>query len=209
MTNRASKNMSKIISKHEKQVSAFEKMKSEFGYTNVNASPRLTKVVISVATGSDMKKDRNRNKLVLDRLTKITGQKPALRKAKKSVASFKLREGEEIGVMVTLRGKRMYAFLDKLFNVSIPRTKDFRGINRSGIDMMGNFTFGIKEHTIFPEIQDEEIKDVFGMAVTLVTTAKNVAEAGAFLDILELPFKKSTDTPVAKAPKAKATYKRK
>jgi large subunit ribosomal protein L5 len=182
--------MSKTFSTLAKQNTSFETMKAEFGYTNINAAPKLTKVVISVATGSDMKKDRNRNKLVLDRLTKITGQKPALRKAKKSVASFKLREGEEIGVMVTLRGKRMYSFLDKLFTVSLPRTKDFRGINRSGIDNMGNFTFGIKEHTIFPEIQDEEIKDVFGMAITLVTTAKTKAEAAAFLDILELPFKK-------------------
>jgi large subunit ribosomal protein L5 len=201
--------MSTTFSTLAKQASAYEKMKADFGYTNVNASPKITKVVISVATGSDMKKDRNRNKLVLDRLTKITGQLPALRKAKKSVASFKLREGEEIGVMVTLRGKRMYSFLDKLFTVSLPRTKDFRGINRSGIDMMGNFTFGIKEHTIFPEIQDEEIKDVFGMAVTLVTTAKNKDEAGAFLDILELPFKKVTDAAGPKAPKAKATYRKK
>ena len=182
--------MANILNTLEKQKTAFESMKTSFGYTNVNAAPKLTKVVISVATGSDMKKDRNRNKLVVDRLAKISGQKPALRKAKKSVASFKLREGEEIGVMVTLRGKRMFGFLDKLFNVAIPRTKDFRGINRTGIDMMGNFTFGIKEHTIFPEIHDEEIKDVFGMAVTMVTTAKNKEEAGAFLDLLELPFKK-------------------
>jgi large subunit ribosomal protein L5 len=174
----------------EKQAKAYESMKKAFGYKNINAAPKLTKVVLSVATGSAMKKDRNRNKLVMDRMAKISGQQPALRKAKKSVASFKLREGEEIGVMVTLRGKRMYAFLDKLFDIALPRTKDFRGINRSGIDAMGNFTFGIKEHTIFPEIQDEEIKDVFGMAVTLVTTATTKDEAGAFLDLLELPFKK-------------------
>lgn len=182
--------MTKHQSTLEKQAKAYESMKTAFGYKNINAAPKLTKVVLSVATGSAMKKDRNRNKLVMDRMAKISGQQPALRKAKKSVASFKLREGEEIGVMVTLRGKRMYAFLDKLFDIALPRTKDFRGINRSGIDAMGNFTFGIKEHTIFPEIQDEEIKDVFGMAVTLVTTAKTKDEAGAFLDLLELPFKK-------------------
>jgi large subunit ribosomal protein L5 len=182
--------MTKYLSTLEKQAKAFDTLKGQFGYTNIHAAPKLTKVVLSVATGSDMKKDRNRNKLVLDRLAIISGQKPALRKAKKSVASFKIREGEEIGVMVTLRGKRMYAFLDKLFNIALPRTKDFRGINRTGIDAMGNFTFGIKEHTIFPEIQDEEIKDIFGLAVTMVTTAKTKDEAGAFLDLLELPFKK-------------------
>jgi large subunit ribosomal protein L5 len=188
--NHASKNMS-YISVKEKQAKVFDLMKGEFGYTNKLAAPRLSKIVISVATGSEMKRDRNRNKLVVDRLTKITGQLPSIRKAKKSVASFKLRQGEEIGVMVTLRGDRMYAFMDKVLTVSLPRTKDFRGISRTGIDAMGNFTFGIKEHTIFPEIQDEEIKDIFGMAVTLVTTAKTKAEAEKFLDILELPFKKA------------------
>ena len=172
------------------EAKAFESMKAEFGYKNINAAPKLEKVVISVATGSAMKKDRNRNKLVIDRLSKITGQTPSVTKAKKSVASFKLREGEEIGVRVTLRGKMMYSFLDKLFSVSFPRTKDFRGVNESGIDNMGNFTFGIKEHTIFPEIHDEEIKDIFSMAVTLVTTAKDKKEARAFLGLLEMPFKK-------------------
>ena len=174
----------------EKQNTVFDTMKAEFGYKNKLAAPRLTKVVISVATGSDMKNDRNRNKLVMDRLTKISGQKPALRKAKKSVASFKIRQGDEIGVMVTLRGKRMFSFMDKMLNVAIPRTKDFRGINRTGIDKMGNFTFGIKEHTIFPEIKDEELKDIFGMAITLVTTAKTSKEAEKFLEIIEIPFKK-------------------
>jgi large subunit ribosomal protein L5 len=185
------KNMSQISFTKEKAAKAFETLKGEFGYTNVNAAPKLTKVVISVATGSAMKRDRNRNKLVLNRLSKITGQMPSITKAKKSVASFKLREGEEIGVRVTLRGKNMYAFLDKLFAVALPRTKDFRGLNETGIDSMGNYTFGIKEHTIFPEIHDEELKDIFGMAVTLVTTAKDKKEAKAFLSLIEVPFKKN------------------
>lgn len=174
----------------ELEQSAFESLKGQFGYTNKLSAPRLSKVVISVGTGSGLKKDRNRNQLVVDRLTKITGQKAALRSAKKSVASFKLREGEAIGVIVTLRGKRMYDFLDKLIHVSFPRTKDFRGIPETNVDQLGNMTTGIKEHTIFPEIQDEELKDVFSMAVSIVTTAKGKEEALAFFKLLGMPFKK-------------------
>lgn len=174
----------------EIQKGSFEKLSKEFGYKNVMASPHLVKVTVSVATGSAMKKDRKRNELVMDRLAKITGQKPTLRKAKQSVASFKIREGDQIGVAVTLRGARMYGFLDKLFNVALPRTKDFRGINRTSVDNIGNMTFGIKEHTIFPEIKDEELKDIFGMAVTIGTTAKTKEEATAFLELIGVPFKK-------------------
>ncbi len=182
--------MSKFVSVKEIEKASFEKLKGEFGYTNAMAAPRLTKVTVSVATGSAMKKDRKRNDLVMDRLAKIVGQKPTLRKAKKSVASFKTREGDQIGVAVTLRGDRMFGFLDKVLNVSLPRTKDFRGINRTSVDNIGNMTFGIKEHTIFPEIKDEELKDVFGMAVTLVTTAKTKEEATKFFELIGIPFKK-------------------
>ena len=154
-------------------------------------APRLTKIVVSVATGTAMKKDKNRNDLVVDRLSKITGQKPTIRLAKKAVASFKTRQGDKIGVAVTLRGDIMFGFVDKLLNVSLPRTKDFRGISRTSLDNIGNITFGIKEHTIFPEIKDEEIKDVFGMAITLVTTAKTRAEAEKFLELIGVPFKKA------------------
>jgi large subunit ribosomal protein L5 len=170
---------------------SFEKMSKEFGYTNVMAAPRLTKVTVSVATGSSMKKDRKFNDLVVNRLAVITGQKPTIRKAKTSVASFKTREGDPIGVAVTLRGDRMFGFLDKVLNVSLPRTKDFRGLNRTSVDDIGNMTFGIKEHTIFPEIHDEELKDVFGMAITMVTTAKTKEEATAFFELLNIPFKKA------------------
>lgn len=174
-----------------KQKLAFEKLAKEFGYKNMLAAPRLVKVTISVATGTGMKKDKKRNDLVIDRLTKITGQRPTLRKAKQAVASFKTRIGDPIGVAVTLRGARMFGFLDKLLNVSLPRTKDFRGVNRTSVDNIGNLTFGIKEHTIFPEIHDEELKDVFGMAVTLGTTAKTKDEATKFLELIGVPFKKS------------------
>jgi large subunit ribosomal protein L5 len=170
---------------------SFDTLKGEFGYTNVMAAPRLTKLVVSVATGTLMKKDRNKNDFIMDRLSKITGQKATVRVAKKAVASFKTRQGDKIGVAVTLRGDRMYAFLDKLLNVTLPRTKDFRGINPKSVDAIGNITFGIKEHTIFPEIAEEEIKDIFGMAITLVTTAKTGPEAKRFFDLIGIPFKKA------------------
>ncbi len=137
-----------------------------------------------------MKKDREKNNLVADRLAKITGQKPALRAAKKSVAGFKTREGDPVGLMVTLRGARMYHFIDKLINIALPRTKDFRGIDPKSVDAIGNMTIGIKEHTIFPECSDEDLRDVFGLAITLGTTAKNKAEALAYFNHIGIPFKK-------------------
>ena len=139
---------------------------------------------------NDKAKDKARNTLVSEKLSRITGQKPALKGAKKSVASFKVRQGDPIGVMVTLRGARMHSFLDKLLNISIPRTKDFRGLERKIVDDIGNITIGVKEHTIFPETADEDIRDVFGMAITIVTTAKTKKEATAFFEMIGVPFKK-------------------
>jgi len=177
----------------QKEKKAYSVMKGAFGYKNIMASPKLVKVVISSGTGMALKKNKNINDFVVDRLAKISGQKPSLRSAKKSIASFKVREGDPIGVMVTLRGSRMYGFLDKILNVALPRTKDFRGIERSVLDNMGNLTFSIKEHTIFPETSDEELKDVFGMAVTIVTTAKTKDEATNFFELLGFPFKKAVE----------------
>ena len=157
------------------------------------AAPKLKKVVVNVGTGTGVKKDKNKNEAITERLTKITGQKPALRGAKKSIASFKVRQGDPIGVVVTLRGKRMYAFLEKFINVALPRTKDFRGINRTAVDAIGNLTIGIKEHTIFPETADEDIKDVFGMSITVVSSAKNKKEGTAFFELLGVPFKKEEE----------------
>jgi large subunit ribosomal protein L5 len=174
----------------EIEKSAYDAMKAEFGYKNKMAAPRLVKVVVSSGTGSGIKRDKNRNDFILGRLAKITGQKPSLRSSKKSIASFKIRQGEAIGVSVTLRGARMVAFLDKLINVAIPRTKDFRGIDRKVVDSMGNMTLSIREHTIFPETGDEELKDVFGMGVTIVTTAKTKPEATKFFELLGVPYKK-------------------
>lgn len=172
----------------EKQNKAMETLKGEFGYTNVMQSPKVTKVVVSVGVGST--KDKKKIELIEDRLAKITGQKASARKAKKSIAAFKSREGDVIGYQVTLRGAHMYNFLDRFIHISLPRTRDFRGLNRSSVDEMGNCTIGIKEHTIFPETADEDIRDVFGLSVTTVTTAKNKKEAMKFLEHLGFPFKK-------------------
>lgn len=159
------------------------------GYGNVMQAPKLVKVVVSAGIGSA--KDKNRVALVADRLAKITGQKPAPRAAKKSIASFKVREGDVVGYQVTLRGKRMHDFLDRLIHVALPRTRDFRGLSPKGIDAIGNYTLGLPEHMIFPETADEEARDIFGFSITVVTTAKSAEEAKAFLEHLGFPFKKS------------------
>ena len=152
-------------------------------------APQVEKVVVSVGVGK-MIKEKGRQELVADRLSKITGQKPASRGAKKAIATFKTRLGDRVGYQVTLRGKRAEDFLNRLVHVALPRTKDFRGISAGAIDEMGNYTLGIKENTVFPETSDEELKDVFSMAVTVVTTAKNKTEAKAYLEHLGFPFKK-------------------
>lgn len=170
----------------EKVAVAFDALKGTFGYTNVMEAPRIVKVVVGTGTGKIQ--DKTKIKTIEDRLARITGQKASPRPAKKSIASFKLREGDIIGYQVTLRGDRMRSFLDKLINIALPQTKDFRGLKVSAIDEMGNITIGIKEHTIFPETADEEIKDVFSFAITIVTTAKTKAEAKALLRHIGLPL---------------------
>lgn len=163
-------------------------IKSKLGLSNVMAVPKITKVVVSVGTGSF--KDKKKNDVVVDRIAKITGQKSVQKGAKKSVASFKIRQGDLVGHMVTLRGDRMWGFLNKLVNVAIPRMRDFRGLDPKAIDDMGNFTMAVKENTVFPETSDEDLRDVFGMGITIVTTAKNKKDATEFLKILGFPFKK-------------------
>lgn len=177
----------------QKQTESFKVLKDQFGYKNALSAPKIQKVIVSVGTGSGMKRDRNKNTFVAERLLKITGQKPAVRGAKQSIASFKVREKDPVGIIVTIRGKRMYEFLDKLVNIAFPRTKDFRGITRSSVNDLGNITMGIKEHTIFPETGDEEIVNVFGMAITVVTTAKTRPEALAFFEYLGFPLKKEDE----------------
>jgi len=176
---------------HQKQQSAFKTLQPTFGYKNAMQAPKVTKVVVSVGTGSF--KDKKKSELVADRIARITGQRAVLRSAKKSIASFKLRAGDPVGFQVTLRGKRMEDFLTRLIHIAFPRTKDFRGINPGSVDEMGNFSVGIREHTIFPETPDEELKDVFGMSVTIVTNAKNKEESIALLRHIGMPLKKVAD----------------
>ena len=185
------KNMTKILNTKEKQAKAFEHLKGTQGYTNAMQAPKFTKVVINVGIGS--LKDKKKIDIIVDRLTKISGQKPALRGSKKSIAAFKVRQGDPVGLTVTLRGARMFAFIDKLVLVAFPRTKDFRGLAKKGIDEMGNYSIGIKENTIFPETSDEDLKDVFGMTITVGTTATNKKDAEAFLSYIGFPFKKGDE----------------
>lgn len=165
-------------------------MKGEFGYTSSMQAPRVTKVVVTTGVGK-VNKDKKRMELIQDRLARITGQAAAPRSAKKAIANFKSRTGDLVGFQVTLRGTRMQSFLDKLIHIVFPRVKDFRGLSATAIDEMGNITIGIREHTVFPETADEDSKDVFGIAVTITTTAKNKKEAEAFLRHLGLPLKET------------------
>lgn len=183
--------MTKILTSKEKQAKAFDHLKEQMGYTNAMQAPKFTKVVINVGIGS--LKDKKKIDVITDRLVKISGQKPSLRGSKKSIASFKVREGDPVGLTVTLRGARMFAFIDKLIFVAFPRTKDFRGLSKKGVDEMGNYSIGIKENTIFPETSDEDLKDVFGMTITVGTTAPDKKSALAFLTYIGFPFKKEED----------------
>jgi len=161
----------------------------EFGYTSSMQVPRLEKIVVSSGSGEAMN-----NKKLLDATSKelgqITGQKVMKTKARKSIAGFKLREGMEIGAMVTLRQDRMYEFLDRLMNIALPRVKDFRGVSANAFDGNGNYSMGITEHIIFPEIDYDKIEKIFGLNVAIVTTAKTDMEARSLLKRLGMPFKK-------------------
>lgn len=172
----------------EIQKNVFEALKGPLGYSSVMQAPKITKVIVSTGVGK-VNKDQKRLQLVEDRLSRITGQAAARRGAKKSIANFKSRTGDVVGYQVTLRGERMRSFLAKLIHIVLPRVKDFRGVSPKAIDEMGNITIGIKEHTVFPETSDEDARDVFGLAVTIATTAKNKKEAEAFLRHIGLPLR--------------------
>ena len=150
-------------------------------------TPKLVKVVLNMGVG-DVKENAKALEAAVNDLAKISGQKPVVTKAKKSVANFKLREGMNIGCKVTLRGERMYEFVDKLFNIALPRVRDFRGINANSFDGRGNFSMGVKEQLIFPEIDIDKVEKVRGMDITFVTTAKTDEEAKELLALLGLPF---------------------
>ena len=161
----------------------------KFEYKRVMQIPKLDKIVINVACGEARDNPKVVDAIVSD-LSQITGQKPVLCKAKKSVANFKLREGMTIGVKVTLRGDRMYEFLDRFFNLALPRVRDFRGINANSFDGRGNYSMGIKEQLIFPEIDYDKVDKVRGMDICFVTTAKTDEEARDLLTLMGAPFEK-------------------
>lgn len=161
---------------------------SEFKYDTVMQVPRVVKVVINIGVGEALDNAKALDGAVED-LQKITGQKPVITKAKKSIASFKLREGRAIGVKVTLRNERMWALLDRLINLALPRTRDFRGISGNAFDGRGNYTLGLREQLLFPEIEYDKIDKVRGMEITIVTTSKSDEEGRRLLKLMGMPFK--------------------
>lgn len=162
----------------------------EFSYTNVMMAPYVHKVVLNIGLGEALTNPRAMDSAVGDLLA-ITGQKPVVTKAKKSIAAFKLRAGQEIGCMVTLRGARMWEFFDRLVNVALPRVRDFRGTPAKGFDGRGNYTLGLREQIIFPEVEFDKVEKIVGMNVTVCTTAKTDAEAKALLAHLGMPFRRA------------------
>ena len=177
--------MARLKEKYVKEI--MPALQKEFGYTNVMAIPKLDKVIINIALGEAAQNDKAVDAAVGD-LTIISGQKPLVTRAKKSIAGFKLREGMPIGVKVTLRGDRMYEFVDRLFSVALPRVRDFHGVPSKSFDGRGNYSLGLKEQLIFPEIDYDKIDKIRGMQVVFTTTAKTDEEGRALLAQLGMPF---------------------
>lgn len=178
---------------------------------NPHAVPAMTKVVLNAGFGDGVK-DPKLQEAVVSTLSRITGQKPVLTKAKKSISAFKIRQGMVIGAKVTLRGTRMYEFLDKLINVALPRVRDFRGISATAFDRQGNYTLGFKEHLAFPEIRSDEVEKIHGLEIVMATTAKDPAAGRALLQALGFPFRSvedADDEPNTKASKNDSLKKKK
>lgn len=163
-------------------------LKEEFGYRNDMQIPRLEKIVLNIGCGSEAVKDSKKVKSAQEDLSLIAGQKAVINKAKKSIAGFRVREGMPLGVKVTLRGDRMYEFLDRLITIALPRVRDFRGVKGSAFDGRGNYAMGLKEHIVFPEIDFDKVDEVWGMDIVITTTAKTDAEAKALLKHFNMPF---------------------
>ena len=164
-------------------------LQQKFNYQNVMEIPRLEKVVINMGLG-DCKDNAKALETAVSELTIIAGQKPLVTKAKKSIANFKVREGQPVGAKVTLRGENMYVFVDKLFNISLPRVRDFRGVSKNSFDGRGNYSMGLKEQLIFPEIEYDKVDSIKGMNIVFTTTAKTDEEAMELLKLLGMPFEK-------------------
>jgi len=178
--------MARLKERYQKEVAPA--VAKEFGITNPMAIPRVTKVVLNMGMGEAIANAKILD-TAADELRAITGQKPVVTKAKKSIASFKLRQGMPIGVMVTLRGERMYEFLDRLVSIALPRVRDFRGISPKAFDGRGNYTIGVREQLIFPEIDFNKVEKLRGMNITIITTARDDEQARALLKGLGMPFR--------------------
>lgn len=182
--------MNRLQERYKNEIS--KNLMSKFNYSSVMQLPKMEKIVINIGVGDAV----NNSKLLdeaVEELTLISGQKPIITKAKKSIAGFKIREGQEIGCKVTLRGERMYEFMDKLISISLPRVRDFRGVPKNSFDGRGNYTLGVKEQLIFPEIDFDKVNRLRGMDIVFVTTAKSDEEGLALLTELGMPFAKQED----------------
>lgn len=179
--------MNRLRQKYENEVK--NQMVEKFGYKSVMQIPTIDKIVINMGIGDAVSNSKVLDEAVAE-LALITGQKPVITRAKKSIAGFRLREGMPIGCKVTLRGERMYDFLDKLVSVSLPRVRDFRGVSKKSFDGRGNYTLGVKEQLIFPEIDYDKVSKLRGMDIVIVTTAHKDEEAYSLLDLMGMPFKK-------------------
>ncbi len=177
--------MARLKEEYEKNI--VKALTEQFGYKNRMQVPRITKIVVNVGLG-EMAHDKNLIEPVRDEIAAITGQRPAITKSKKAISNFKIREGVPVGYKVTLRNERMYNFLDRLINFVMPRIRDFRGVSRKAFDQNGNYTLGIKEQTIFPELELDKIPIAHGMDVCIVTTAKTKEESMALLENFGMPF---------------------
>ena len=179
--------MNRLQERYENEV--VKSLMEKFNYSSKMQAPKIEKIVLNIGVGDAVSNSKLLDDAV-NELTLITGQKPVVTRAKKSIAGFKLREGQAIGCKVTLRGERMYEFLDKLVNVSLPRVRDFRGVSNNSFDGRGNYTLGVKEQLIFPEINFDKVNKVRGMDIVIVTSAKTNKEAYALLEQLGMPFVK-------------------
>ena len=187
MSKTESKSTSQLMHYYRRQIVSV--LQKEFAYKNIMQVPKLEKIVVNMGVKEGQEDIKIIEQLGVE-LGRITGQKPLMTRAKKSIAGFKLREGSPIGLKVTLRSARMYEFLERLFNVAMPRIRDFRGYPETSFDDHGNYTLGVQEQTIFPEVEFDKIKKVKGMDITFVTSTRNKAQAKRLLELLGLPFKK-------------------
>jgi large subunit ribosomal protein L5 len=179
------------LREHYRQ-SVVSQLQKELGIENIMAVPRMTKVVVNMGVGEGAANIKVLE-AAMDELARITGQKPGMRRAKKSIASFKIREGNPVGTSVTLRGDRMYEFIDRLFNIALPRVRDFRGVPVRSFDGRGNFTLGLKDQLIFPEIDYSHVESSRGMNVTFCTSARNDQGARRLLELLGMPFRRQPE----------------